>query len=192
MKHTTFPNPDSQSVTKLFSSFGKVKSVRLRSMPVVGTAVDDAGNQTLVRKVCAMKRKFSDAKDSVNAYVVFESHASVEAAVSGAKAEPMVAGTHHLRVDYATPRAGSLDAGRSVFLGNLPWDAGEEQLRAHFVNALDGAVEEDAIESIRLIRDAMTQAGKGFGYLLLKDKATVAKVRARWQMEPHAFISVHF
>ena len=31
-----------------------------------------------------------------------------------------------------------------------------------------------------------------FGYLLLKDKATVAKVRARWQMEPHVFISVHF
>ena len=66
--------------------------MRLRSVPVTGTAVDDAGNQTLVRKVCAMKRQYSDAKDSVNAYVVFETHEAVEKAVAGTKLEPVVVG----------------------------------------------------------------------------------------------------
>jgi RNA recognition motif-containing protein len=53
---------------KLFRKFGTVESVRFRSLPVAGTAVDEAGNDKLMKKVCAIKGKFSDAKDSSNAY----------------------------------------------------------------------------------------------------------------------------
>jgi hypothetical protein len=45
--------------------------VRFRSLPVAGTAVDEAGNMNLVKKVCANSKKFSDAKDSLNAYGVY-------------------------------------------------------------------------------------------------------------------------
>ena len=62
-----------KSVKKYCARFGDVESVRLRSIPVAGTAVDDAGNQNLVRKVCANSRTFLDIKGSFNAYVVFKS-----------------------------------------------------------------------------------------------------------------------
>lgn len=66
-----------KSLKKYCTNFGEVESVRLRSIPVAGTAVDDAGNQKLVRKVCAISRNFADVKGSFNAYVVFKNMESV-------------------------------------------------------------------------------------------------------------------
>ena len=58
-----------KEVLHLFrDAFGRVSSVRLRSAPVVGTAVDRHGDANLVKRVCAHKDMFSDAKDSLNAY----------------------------------------------------------------------------------------------------------------------------
>lgn len=49
------------------------ESVRLRSMALQGTKVDQHGNQTLVKKVSANKKLFAtEVKDTCNAYVVFE------------------------------------------------------------------------------------------------------------------------
>lgn len=67
-----------KTLKKYCSQFGEVESIRLRSVPVAGTAVDDSGNQTLVRRVCAIATNYSDAKGSVNAYVVFKSVEAVE------------------------------------------------------------------------------------------------------------------
>ena len=66
-----------KSLKKYCGNFGEVESVRLRSIPVAGTAVDDAGNQKLVRKVCAINRNFADVKGSFNVYVVFKNKESV-------------------------------------------------------------------------------------------------------------------
>jgi hypothetical protein len=67
-----------KTLKKFCTQFGEVESVRLRSIPVAGTAVDDAGNQNLVRKVCAISRNYADVKGSFNAYVVFKTKESVE------------------------------------------------------------------------------------------------------------------
>lgn len=67
-----------KSLKKYCAQFGEVESVRLRSIPVAGTAVDDAGNQKLVRRVCAISRNFADVKGSFNAYVVFKTKEAVE------------------------------------------------------------------------------------------------------------------
>jgi nucleolar protein 12 len=67
-----------KTLKKYCSQFGEVESVRLRSIPVAGTAVDDAGNQKLVRRVCAISRNFADVKGSFNAYVVFKTKEAVE------------------------------------------------------------------------------------------------------------------
>lgn len=67
-----------KSLKKYCTQFGEVESVRLRSIPVAGTAVDDAGNQKLVRRVCAISRNFADVKGSFNAYVVFKTKEAVE------------------------------------------------------------------------------------------------------------------
>lgn len=67
-----------KTLKKYCAQFGEVESVRLRSIPVAGTAVDDAGNQKLVRRVCAISRNFADVKGSFNAYVVFKTKEAVE------------------------------------------------------------------------------------------------------------------
>jgi hypothetical protein len=70
-----------KTLKKFCTQFGEVESVRLRSIPVAGTAVDDAGNQNLVRKVCAISRNYADVKGSLNAYVVFKNKESVKGKV---------------------------------------------------------------------------------------------------------------
>jgi hypothetical protein len=115
-----------KSVKKLFTQFGVVDSVRFRSVPIAGTAVDDAGNQDLVRKVCVNHREFGEQKGSFNAYVVFASAASIEPALA---LNNFMIGKRHLRVDRSTPTL--FDPKRSVFIGSLPHYADEEDLRNH-------------------------------------------------------------
>ena len=116
-----------KSIKKLCQEFGEVESVRLRSVPVAGTAVDEAGNQDLVRKVCANSREFSDTKGSFNAYVVFKKAESVSLALT---ANNRLVGKRHLRVDKANPTL--FDPKLSVFIGSLPHYTDEEHLRGHF------------------------------------------------------------
>lgn len=117
-----------KSITKFFKEFGDIESIRLRSVPVEGTAVDEDGNQSLVKKVCSNKQKFGDQKGSFNAYVVFKDAASVERAVSAANNK--VFGERHIRVDTCIPSV--LNPKSTVFLGSLPFYADEEELRNHF------------------------------------------------------------
>ena len=58
------------------------------------------------------------------------------------------------------------DLKRSVFLGNLPFNVQEETLRQQLSCCGE-------IENVRLVRDAATQHGKGFGYILFKEAGAV-------------------
>ncbi len=44
-----------------FKSYGQVESVRLRSLAIKGTKVANSGDQTLVRRVCAMKAQIDES-----------------------------------------------------------------------------------------------------------------------------------
>lgn len=68
-----------KEIKKHFSACGKVECVRLRQLPVAGCAVDQAGNQKLMMKVCAIKKILTKAKDTCNAYVTFVEEGSIEA-----------------------------------------------------------------------------------------------------------------
>jgi nucleolar protein 12 len=131
--------------------------------------VNEHGNQNLMRKACIVTGKLnSAAKDSVNAYVVFTAPAAATAAL-GANGRELEG--HHLRVDSVD--GFPPDPKRSVFLGNLPFDVKEEEVRVHFAAGIAGAGGASGLEAVRLVRDRETQMGKGFGYVLLKDKAGV-------------------
>jgi RNA recognition motif-containing protein len=158
-----------KSIKQLCSEFGKVESVRLRSVPTAGTKVDEAGNQDLVRKVCANHRQFGDQKGAFNAYVVFKEAASVGQAVAGANNR--VLDERHLRLDTASPS--HFDPKKSVFVGSLQHYADEEELREHFANKLTNG--HDDIDSVRIIRDPETLVGKGFAYVLFKSRDCVLK-----------------
>lgn len=122
--------PVSESVktlTKFFKTYGEIDNIRLRSVPVAGAKVDEAGNQDLVRKVCVNSKKFGEQKGSFNAYIKFKDAASATAALA---ANNQLIGTRHIRVDRATPTL--FDPKRSVFLGGLPHYADEEDIREYF------------------------------------------------------------
>ena len=74
--------------------------------------VDDAGNQDLVRKVCANAKKFGDQKGSFNAYVVFKDEASVKSALT---LNNNLVESRHIRVDKTPPT--TYDPKLSVFIG---------------------------------------------------------------------------
>ncbi|CAM9825786.1 unnamed protein product, partial [Scytosiphon promiscuus] len=161
-----------KKVKAVFKEYGKVESVRLRSVAVQGMAVDKAGDQQLVRKVCVNRGMVDEEiKSSINAYVVYKDMASVEKALA---ANGTDVGGKHVRVDRA--KTGEYDHTRSVFLGNLPMDAGEEEVRALFASKLEGGAQ--AVEGVRLVRDKATLVGKGFGYVLLTDRALAAAALA--------------
>lgn len=158
-----------KTITKCFRDYGDIESIRLRSVPIEGTAVDEDGNQNLVKRICSNKQKFGDQKGSFNAYVVFKEVASVKKAVLAMNNRLL--GDRHLRVDHCIPSV--LDPKSTVFLGSLPFYADEEELRGHFAAALAGGHED--IASVRIIRDPETLIGKGIAYVSFNNHDAVLK-----------------
>ncbi|KAI9921642.1 hypothetical protein PsorP6_000807 [Peronosclerospora sorghi] len=161
-----------KDIKTYFSTCGKVESVRLRYLPIAGCAVDQAGNQKLMMKVCANKKILTNARDNCNGYVTFGDEQSVENAL---KLNKTIFGGKMIRVDRSEP---VMDARRSVFIGNVPFKCSDEDLMAFFTERLGTDEEPDPIENVRLIRDRESGLGKGFGYLLLKTPSLVAKTLA--------------
>lgn len=116
-----------KSLTKFFKTYGEIDNIRLRSVPVAGAKVDEAGNQDLVRKVCVNAKKFGEQKGSFNAYIKFKETAGATAALV---ANNQIMGERHIRVDRSNPTL--FDPKRSVFLGGLPHYADEEDIREYF------------------------------------------------------------
>ena len=142
-----------KQVKHLLKQYGAVESVRLRSLLV------DKGK--LPAKV-ARKTHQQLAGTSLNAYVVFERQEDAEKAL--ALNGTLLEGKH-LRVDGAS-RNGAHKHKCSVFLGNLPFTVDEEAVRGLFSDCGD-------IESVRIVRDAKSGVGKGFGFVTFKDRSGV-------------------
>ena len=117
----------SKALKQMFKDFGEIESIRLRSVPYEGTAVDDKGNQDLVRKVSVNKGKLGSQKGSLNAYIVFSEPSAVDKALV---LNNKLVGDRHIRVDKSVPTL--FDPKMSVFLGGIPYYADEEKLREHF------------------------------------------------------------
>mmetsp|Transcript_40214 Transcript_40214/g.41020 ORF Transcript_40214/g.41020 Transcript_40214/m.41020 type:complete len:387 (+) Transcript_40214:70-1230(+) len=156
------------SLKSMFKEFGEIESIRMRSVPIAGAKVDEAGNQNLVKRVCSNKREFGDQKSSYNAYIVF---AEVESATAALVANNRMIEDRHIRVDMAEPTL--FDEKCTVFIGSLAYYTDEEKLRAHFAEVLPNG--QDDIVSLRLIRDPTTLLCKGIGYMLLTDRDAVIK-----------------
>ncbi|CAI5715992.1 unnamed protein product [Peronospora destructor] len=152
-----------------FAVCGKVENMRLRNLPIAGCAVGQAGNQKLMMKVCANKKILTTAKDNCNAYVTFVEEKSVDAAL---KFNGTILVQKKIRVDRSKL---VVDARRSVFLGNVPLKCTDDQVVEFFTKRLKTKEEPEPIENVRIFRDRESGLGKGFGFLLLKTRALVAK-----------------
>ncbi|KAK9318278.1 hypothetical protein V1522DRAFT_397087 [Lipomyces starkeyi] len=146
---------DYATLKKHFAQYGKITSIRFRSI---------AFSEMLPRKVAFIKQKLHDKRHTVNAYVVYDSEDSARLSL---QSNGIVLLDHHIRVDSVAHPA-KQDVKRSVFIGNLDFEAEEEALWEHF-----GKVGE--IEYVRIIRDSKTNVGKGFAYVQFKDSMYVVK-----------------
>lgn len=156
-----------KDLKSFFSKCGDVESIRLRSLPLEGTKVDDHGNQNLVKRVSAQKNKLGDQKVSQNVYIVFKDEESVAKALA---CDDTLYMDRHLRVDRASAPS-RFEPSTTVFLGGLSKFADEERLREFFAAGLPNKAGD--IKGVRLVRDPETLYGKGFGYLLLSSRDAV-------------------
>ncbi|XP_078350634.1 RNA-binding protein 34-like isoform X1 [Oculina patagonica] len=155
-----------KKLKKLFSSYGDVESVRFRSAALA--------KPDLSRKVAMKKREFHSERHNINGYVVFQKK---ECAVKSLKSNGMEVDGFHIRVDL-TGQNDKHDHSRSIFVGNLPFDTEEEALREAFVECGD-------VEAVRIVRDSKTGAGKGFGFILFKERDAVMFALKRNKTEFH-------
>ena len=145
-----------KTIKIFFRDCGEIESVRLRSLPVE--------NPVLPKKAAIAMGKIDGRRETCNAYVVFKSKESVLAALKKDGAAFGDEG-HRIRVDEAKPpgEGGRVHKVRlSVFVGNVPFHAEEEQLRQHFEKC-------GTITNVRIVRDPKTLLGKGFAYVTFTD-----------------------
>jgi nucleolar protein 12 len=111
-----------KQLRKVFEGCGKINSLRFRSLPIAGAKVADHGNHNLMRKTCFIKKQFLEGAEICNAYVEFaeKAHADAALALNGKEVNGA-----HIRVDRVT---GGHDHKLSVFLGNLPFAAANEEV----------------------------------------------------------------
>ncbi|NXN68896.1 RBM34 protein, partial [Himantopus himantopus] len=144
-----------QALKSLFKEYGQIKSIRFRSLI--------PAEDTLSKKLAAIKHKVHPNAKFVNAYVVFKKECDAIKALNENGKE--IASGFHIRVDIAS-KSSSHDNKRSVFLGNLSYDISDDAVREHF-SVCGGVV------AVRIVRDRQTGLGKGFGYVLFEDTDAV-------------------
>ena len=174
-------NTTRKDLVRAFKACGPIASTRIRSVATQADAAvklppQQAGNQKLVRQILVNQRKVdTTVKATVQGYVVFQSADAVEHALQLNNTPISIANekeetTRHMRVDRVNKE---YDAKRSVFVGNLPYQADEETLRETFLQGCPDWNDDD-VEGVRLVRDKATHQCKGFGYLLFKDASFVS------------------
>ncbi|XP_068729915.1 RNA-binding protein 34-like [Montipora capricornis] len=144
-----------KKLKKLFAVYGKVESVRFRSAALA--------QPNFSRKVAMKKKEFHADRHNINGYVVFKEK---ECAFKALKSNGMEVDGLHIRVDLTRKIIDKHDHARSIFVGNLPFNTEEEELRQTFVDC-------GCIEAVRVVRDSKTNIGKGFGFILFKEKEAV-------------------
>ncbi|XP_071040810.1 RNA-binding protein 34 [Parasteatoda tepidariorum] len=134
---------------KLFTSFGQIKSVRMRG--AVSTKMG------IPKKVAEIKSEYHKGLQSHTGFVVFKDKESAKNALS---LNGTLIDDHHILVDFANqPGEKKLYNNElSVFLGNLPFDVADETVRSAFEECGE-------IQAVRIVRDKNTGVGKGFGYI---------------------------
>ncbi|NWW35153.1 RBM34 protein, partial [Panurus biarmicus] len=144
-----------QALKSLFKKYGQIQSIRFRSLI--------PAEDTVSKKVAAIKHKVHPNAKFVNAYVVFKEECDAQKALKENGTE--IASGFHIRVDTAS-KTSSHDNKRSVFLGNLSYDIHDDAVREHFLVCGD-------VVGVRVVRDSRTGLGKGFGYVLFENTDAV-------------------
>ncbi|KAG6457835.1 hypothetical protein O3G_MSEX010523 [Manduca sexta] len=147
-----FSNKCKKEIKKIFNKYGQIETIRIRTVPV-----KDARTTP---KLAVIKKELHPERSTVNVYIKYADPDSVNKALAE---NNTVLNEHHLRVSRSDSTGAEHDPKCSVFVGNLPFALEDEALRTKFEKCGE-------IDSVRIIRDKKTNAGKGFGYVNFKSK----------------------
>lgn len=155
---------DQKKVKKLFKACGPVEAARIRSII--------PAKEKLSPKVALITKKLHSKVDSFCAYVVFKQNENDECLKKALEMNGKVIDGHHIRVDRAQrPKARKetlTSRKKSVFVGNLRFDLRDDELINHFKKV-------GPVNYVRIVRDSGTGLGKGFGFVVFNDRASVKK-----------------
>ncbi|XP_074846246.1 RNA-binding protein 34 isoform X2 [Carettochelys insculpta] len=138
------------------------RTVFVGNLPVSCT-VQVPAEDTLSKKLAAIRRKIHPNVKYINAYVVFKDKGAATRALK--RNGTQIASGFHIRVDLAS-KATSHDNKRSIFVGNLSYDIEDDTVREHFSECGN-------VVAVRIVRDKNTGIGKGFGYVLFENTDAV-------------------
>nr|XP_023962261.1 RNA-binding protein 34 isoform X6 [Chrysemys picta bellii] len=100
-----------QMLKSFFKEYGQIESIRFRSLV--------PAEDTLSKKLAAIKHKIHPNMKYINAYVVFKEEGAATKALK--RNGTQIANGFHIRVDLAS-KATSHDNKRSIFVGNLSYE----------------------------------------------------------------------
>ena len=145
----------------LFSQFGKIDTIRFRSIVhthlITQLLINQALAQPMDRKKGIITRQLHPSRPNFNAYIVFVEKPSTFPSI-------LVFNHHHLLVDTCIPTP--LNMSMCIFVGNLSFDVTEEELFMYF--KISGEV-----DRVRVIRDKKNNVGKGIAYIQFKEKSAI-------------------
>ncbi|KAJ1660719.1 Nucleolar protein 12 [Dispira simplex] len=133
-------------------------SVQARTLFVGNVNVEVLKNKP--RKFAIAKGELHQERSVCNSYIVFVEPKSVTAALA---LNGTIFMDKHLRLDTLSQER-NYDTRRSVFVANIPFAIEEEKLWLHFETC-------GTVTNVRVVRDAKTGLGKGFGYVEFEDTA---------------------
>lgn len=140
-------NADKRALLKLFKPIGKIEKLWVRSVPVdIESKIPTKGKVILKQYVVNATNK--------NCYILFSSVKEAQAAILQVNRTNFEG--RHLHVTPA--RTIERDYKTTAFVGNLPYEADEEELRAVFADCGE-------IDFIRLVRDHQSFRCQGIGYV---------------------------
>uniref|UniRef100_A0A7I4YPM9 RNA recognition motif domain containing protein n=1 Tax=Haemonchus contortus TaxID=6289 RepID=A0A7I4YPM9_HAECO len=146
---------DERSCKKLFSQYGLIESVRMRSvMPP---------KQTITKRIAHISHSFHEKQNSLNFYVKFKDEESVKKALSY---NGTIVDRHRVRVDTCTTKA-DYDRKLTAFVGNLPLDVKDDELAEFFEENVGG------VSFVRCVRDSSSGMGKGIGFVVFKSPSSL-------------------
>ncbi|KAF7268439.1 hypothetical protein GWI33_018448 [Rhynchophorus ferrugineus] len=143
-----------QHIKRYFRKFGEIESVRFRGIPVADLKTP--------KKVAAIKKQFHPDRNTLHAYIRF---ANSEDCKKAEAANGCLFKDHHIRVQCCEV-AKKYDESKAIFIGNLSFEAEEEELWTLFSSC-------GPISDVRIVRDGRTGMGKGFAYVNFKDSDAV-------------------
>lgn len=146
---------DEKSCKKLFSHYGKIESVRMRCIFPC--------KETVSKRIAHLSRSFHEKQTSLIFYVKFKDEESVQKALAY---NGTILDRHRIRVDTCTSKA-QYDRKLTVFVGNIPLDANEDDLANLFEENIGD------VSFVRCVKDQLTGMGKGFAFVVFKSPTSV-------------------